>query len=39
MAFASGRGSLRIGKCLELLDIPVLRRRKVRIYRGRSVQR
>jgi hypothetical protein len=39
MGFASGRGSLRVRKCLELLDTPVLRRREVRIYKGTSVQR
>ncbi|KAH9562501.1 hypothetical protein CY35_05G074400 [Sphagnum magellanicum] len=36
MAFARGRRSLRIRKCLNLLDTPVLRRRKVRIYTGRA---
>jgi hypothetical protein len=39
MAFASGRRSLRIRKRLDLLDTPVLRRRKYRIYKGGSLQR
>jgi len=39
MAFASGRRSLRIRKRLHLLDTPVLRRRKERIYKGGSLQR
>lgn len=39
MAFPSGRRSLRIRKRLDLLDTPVLRRRKDRIYKGGSLQR